>query len=291
MRGLSRNLLVRLRLGATMALALGMMTGCASFLDRYTDNLSTAVMAHDDPETVRDAAPAYLLLVDSLVVGDPDSVSHLSSGARLYAAYATLFAGEPKRARRLSSRALEYGQRAACIRVEALCPDDRQDFESFRLAVTAVDDEDHQRAVYSYAVAWLAWINAHSDDWSAIADLPRAEALLERCATIDPAYDHGNLQLYLGRIKTLRPPALGGEPEAGRAHFERAIELSDGRNLAAKLEFARSYARMMQDRELHDRLLREVLEADPKAGDYTLMNVLAQEQAERLLAESEEYFF
>ena len=88
----------------------------------------------------------------------------------------------------------------------------------------------------------------------------------------------------MGRLKTIRPPALGGEPEIGRSHFERAIELSGGNNLAAKVEFARSYARLIYDRELHDRLLHEVLRGDVRAEGYTLLNVMAQNEARELLA-------
>jgi hypothetical protein len=44
------------------------------------------------------------------------------------------------------------------------------------------------------------------------------------------------------------------------------------------------------DKELHDRLLTEVLEAEPRARGFTLTNTLAQEQAIDLLAESDEYF-
>ena len=36
------------------------------------DNLSVAVLNQNDPETVRDGAPAYLLLLDSFLEGSPD---------------------------------------------------------------------------------------------------------------------------------------------------------------------------------------------------------------------------
>jgi hypothetical protein len=88
----------------------------------------------------------------------------------------------------------------------------------------------------------------------------------------------------------LRPPALGGRPEAARRHFERAIELSDGRDLSAKVEYARRYARMMFEQDLHDRLLTEVLAAPVEADGLTLFNALAKEEAEQLLATSREYF-
>jgi hypothetical protein len=88
----------------------------------------------------------------------------------------------------------------------------------------------------------------------------------------------------------LRPPALGGQPEIARQHFERAIELSEGRDLSIKVEYARRYARLVFDQELHDRLLNEVLNAPAEAPGFTLFNVLAKQEAQNLLATSKEYF-
>ena len=65
---------------------------------------------------------------------------------------------------------------------------------------------------------------------------------------------------------------------------------ADGKDLAAKVEFARSYAKKLYEREMHDQLLNEVLAADPYQEGYTLSNVLAQEDAVILLAEADDYF-
>ena len=46
----------------------------------------------------------------------------------------------------------------------------------------------------------------------------------------------------------------------------------------------------MYDRELHDRLLNEVLAADVEQPDLTLFNLLAREQAEALLNSADDYF-
>ena len=46
----------------------------------------------------------------------------------------------------------------------------------------------------------------------------------------------------------------------------------------------------LYERELHDRLLNEVLAADPTVPGATLTNVLAQEQAADLLATADDYF-
>ena len=59
---------------------------------------------------------------------------------------------------------------------------------------------------------------------------------------------------YMGILLTLRPPALGGEPEKAREYFEKAIALTDGKDLSAKVEYARGYANCLYERELHDQL-------------------------------------
>ena len=114
--------------------------------------------------------------------------------------------------------------------------------------------------------------------------------MLKRVVALDDAYEDGTAHLYLGVLNTQLPPQLGGHPEIGREHFERAIQLSRDRNLMAKVLFAQRYARLVFDRELHDRLLGEVLAADPEAPGLTLSNVLAQEQARVLLDTSADYF-
>ncbi|MBU0970353.1 MAG: TRAP transporter TatT component family protein, partial [Proteobacteria bacterium] len=50
------------------------------------------------------------------------------------------------------------------------------------------------------------------------------------------------------------------------------------------------YARMIFDRDLHDRLLKEVLDTNPAAPGYTLVNTYAQKQARQLLENAEDYF-
>ena len=96
--------------------------------------------------------------------------------------------------------------------------------------------------------------------------------------------------LYLGVLATVLTPALGGRPDEGKREFEKALALSGGKNLMAKVYYARQYARGVFDRELHDRLLQEVLAADPHAGDFTLSNMLALREAAKLLKSADDYF-
>ncbi len=268
-------------------------TGCSSMVEsttgEFADSLSDAILNQDDPETVRDGAPAYLLLVDTFAERSPERPDTLATAAKLYAAYGSVFVDDPLRARRLTARSLDYGERAICAQHEPACYWETLDFDQYQIALDALQPRDVP-VLYAYVVSALAYTRAHSDDWSVLAGLPKLEWTLQRINSLDPTYEADQVQVYLGILNSLRPPALGGRPEIARANFESAIQLSEGRNLNAKVEYARSYARLVYERELHDRLLEEVLAADPVAPGLTLFNILAQREATDLLESADDYF-
>ena len=272
-----------------------MLSACAAVVSNaasgFADNLSAAVVNQTDPETVRDGAPAYMLLLDSLLEGSPEDPAILSAAASLYASYGAVFAADGERASRLTDRARTYAQKAMCLSFRSACEWEGASFDEFAASLEDLSGK-HEDVMYTYGVAYLSYIRAHSDDWNALARLPYMEALLQRYLEISAPEDGtaGTVYTYLGVLVTLRPPALGGEPEKGREYFERAIELSSGADLSAKVEFARGYARPLYERELHDQLLNEVLAADPVLPGYTLTNVLAQRDAKELLQSADDYF-
>lgn len=266
------------------------LTACTSMVtSRLGKNLSQAILNQDDPDTVRAGAPAYLLLVDGLIEADPLNTRTLIAGAKLYSAYAAVFVEDPERARRMSDKARSYGRNALCNERPVVCEMDGKSYSELLPALNTTTYQDLP-ALYAYALSWALWIQTHSNDWNAIADLPKVEALFERVVAIKDDYENGQPHLYLGIIRTQLPPAMGGKPEEGRRQFEQAIAISGGDDLMAKVEYARRYARLVFDRELHDRLLREVLAADPVKPGLTLTNVLAQRQASELLESAADYF-
>lgn len=278
---------------AALGACLLAISGCASIVnrasERFADNLGRGILNQDDPGTVAEGLPAYLLLLDGLLEGDPANAGTLRAAARLYGAYAGNFVTEPERAARLSKRAFDYAQRAACIDQVEICGALKAPYDAWEAVVAAQSREDATR-LYALGSAWAGYIQTHSDDYAAIAAIPRVSLLLERAVALEPGLDQGMPHVYLGVLNSLRPAAVGGQPEQGRAAFERAIELSQGRNLMARTLLARHYARLVFDQELHDGQLRQVLEADPKAPGLTLMNTLAQAQARVLLDDSKNYF-
>ena len=269
-------------------------SACAPIVSNIAEdlaaNLTVAVLNQEDPEIVYQGAPAYLLLLDSLVEGSPNNPSVLSSAASLYASYGGIFADDETRAKILSKRALQYSKHALCISYEVSCYWDDYPFEVYLSAVDSIKPK-YSDLILTYSIASLVYIRAHSDDWNAIARLPHVQALLEHYLLIEPnGLNLDSVYMYLGILSTLRPPALGGDFIEGRKYFELAVKFSSEKNLSAKVEYALGYAKPLYDRELHDKLLNEVLLANPVERNYTLLNVLAQKQAKVLLENADDYF-
>lgn len=270
-----------------------LLTACGSVVHRATrqfaDNLTTAILNQDDPATVHDGVPSYLLLVDGIIDSDPNSADALLAGAKLYGAYAGGFVDNPVRAQHMAERAYGYAKRALCLREKELCQALDAPFDAFQIALDKSNRGDVE-TIYGFASAWAGRIQVNTGDWNAIADLPKLQALLMRLVSIDPQYDNGGAYLYLGVINSIRPASLGGKPEEGKANFEKALELSHGKNQMVRVLYAQFYARLVFDQQLHDRLLNEVLAADPVVPKLTLINMLAKTKAKALLESGKDYF-
>jgi TRAP transporter T-component len=267
--------------GAIVKSASRMMTG-----------FSASVMKQQDLQLVRDGAPAYLLMVDGLVESHPDNADLLAGAAQIYSAYTSAFviAEDPERAKILSSKAKDYAFRAASQKCEKFAELRDKPFAEFEPCVD-VFEEDDAPLLFLVITCWATWIQAHSSDFNALADLAKVRLLTERMLVIDDEYYYGSPHLAMGVIHTILPPGLGGNPEAGRSEFEKAIEISDGKYLLVHLTFAKQYARAVFDRPLHDRLLKHVMETPVDIVPVlTLQNALAKQQAKELLDNADDFF-
>jgi len=271
----------------------GLVSGCSSFVSGATKSLAnqlqTTINEHNDPELVKDAIPAYMLLVESLLLSDPGNVDLLVASSTLYGAYSSVFVNDKIRQQKLATRAFSYGKSAICFYDDDFCGVENWHVAELSQRLNTMDDED-VAVLYALGASWAGWIQAHSHDFNAIGDVPKLELIMQRVVALDEGFQHGNGHLYLGVLATLIPPILGGRPEVGKRHFEKAIKLSQGKNLMVYVTYARQYARLLFDRELHDELLQKVMTADAHAQGLTLTNWLAKQQAAKLMQSAEDYF-
>ncbi len=276
-----------------LLVALLNLSGCSFFIASATNdldhNLIGVILNHNDPETVSEAIPAYLLMLETLVKQSPEREELLASTSSLYGSYATLIPENQERLLHLTSKAFHYGLRSACVHRDDFCQINKIKFDAFEKIIQTTELKDIP-ALYIVGSAWASWIQANSKDWDAVAQLPQVKAIMKRIIALDETYKNGSSHIYLGVLETYLPPAMGGDPDAGKFHFERAIALSEQKNLLIKVIYARKYARLLFDRNLHDTLLNEVVNTDPVQPELTLINTVAQQQAKILLKTADDYF-
>lgn len=255
----------------------------------FSQDLSATILEFDDPETIKKGVPAYLILISSMIKGDPDNPDLLESGAKLYGAYASGFTDSNESKKALSNRAFSYASRAMCIRNAGFCDVKSISYFEYEKRLNTVG-ASQVKPLFIFVSSWAGVIEANSSDWNAVAELPKVKAGIMRVIDIDETVNAGNAHLYMAVMESLLPPTLGGKPELAKKHFDRAIEISNGENQMARVLYAEKYARMMFDRELHDKLLKQVVESDTGPQDQILINTLAKQRAAELLLHADEYF-
>jgi len=279
---------------AVFVIVVSLLAGCGALIDRATtsfaNDLEQAVVNYDEPLVVERGLPAFLLILEARLQANPDDADLLVNLASMTGTYGSLFVEDLDSARRMSKRALDYARRANCIDRTPLCKAGDKPFEQFEQRVMELRP-GHVDMAYALGTAWVTWIASASSDYSALADLPKAELLLESVAAIAPEHDDGAVWLYLGVLNSQRPPAAGGRPDLAEEYFNRSREVSSGRNLMVNVLMADQYARLVFDRELYVELLEEVLAADADQSGYVLANRIAKARASDLLTRTDDLFF
>jgi hypothetical protein len=122
----------------------------------------------------------------------------------------------------------------------------------------------------------------------------RVKMLFERCIEIAPAYWGGSPHNALGALLVVTPRTLGGDPEAGRDHLLRAIDIDDG-FLQSRVIYAEYWGFTYDDlgrvSGVRDAgLVRSQLQIvlDSPVGEWPFWNREAKREAEALLQRLEE---
>lgn len=239
-----------------------------------------------DIQLVCEGAPSYLLMLDSMLVSSPDNRDLLMIAAQSYSAYATTLeecGGTSARLAAIAEKARFYGQKL----LSPLLPSGRAtDVATLQRQLATLGPSDVPFTFWG-ASGWLTWVLQQQGSPEAIADIAFIEQIMARLLELDESYQGGSIHLFFGAYYAAKPEMLGGDMRKSAAHFERALALANRTFLLTQVTYAEKLARMTMDRELHDRLLAEVL-AFPleRAPEFGLSNRIAKSRAEKLLAEN-----
>ncbi len=273
-------------------------SGCGRIVNHFTqpifDDLTTSLFKQKDLVLTEQGAPAFLLLIDGLIEHSPDSKSLLVAGSSTLSAYNGAFVGKkyPERNKILAKKAKSYAIRALSLHNKEFAEVKDKAHTEFITCLPSFNKKDVPY-LFNAAGCWTGWILANTDSFDAIADLPKITSLIQRVIELDETHYYGAAHTYMGSILTTFPPSLGGKPAEARKHFEKALEIGEGKFLISYVMYAKQYAKLVYDKQLFFDLLNKVLDSPTDAvPELTLMSILAKQQAQTLIDEAreDEYF-
>jgi hypothetical protein len=247
------------------------------------------IQQQTDINLVCEGTPAYLLMLDSMLVSSPNNKSLLLTASQSYSAYAAALeeCGGVNDARILpiAAKSKLYGIRLlSCY----LPLNNSQDYEALDRKLAGLGRSDVPNIFWG-TFGWLTWVKNEKGSPEAIADLVIIEKIMARLLEIDESYQGGSTHLFFGSYYAAKPAMFGGKPDLSRYHFEKALDVSEREFLMAQVTYAETLARATLDQELHDRLLNEVLDFPlDSAPEFRLSNEIAVNKATRLL--NDNYF-
>lgn len=251
-----------------------------------------------DPELIREALPFALKTYEGLLEASPEHWGLLLATAKGFTAYAYMLEDEadrmddPARAKVQRHRAKDLflrGRDYALRGLEVAHPGFTAGLRSADgdpLAGTTLEDA---ALLYWAGAAWAGAISSDKQDFMLVAELGLAGRLIARVVALDDAYDRGAAHQFMVTYEGGRP---GGDREAARSHYQRALELSGGGSAGLHLALAETIAVSEQDLPAFRRLVDAALAVDPDAfPDQRVANAIAQRRARWLLTQIPDLFF
>jgi hypothetical protein len=280
-----------------LVITLGLMAqGCVGLALQATPSLvpdlTQAVFEECDVALARASLPADLKLMEGLLKSAPQNTQLLTALSMGFTGYGLLFLedDDPERASGFYARAKAYGMAALGDEGKRL-QEATLNLDQARVLLGNLGRDDIEPLFWA-SLAWNIWVNLSLDNPAALARMGVAQACVERLLEIDPTFLYGTPHVLMGTILAAKPAILGGDAAKAKAHFEKAMEISNGTFLLTPYYYARYYAVKVQDKDLFAGLLDGAI-ARPAAElpGVCLLNTVMREKARALLGRMDEFFF
>ena len=291
-------------------LSASLFTGCSTVkraaVDTLADTLSSAGTTYatdEDPELIRQATPFSLKLMESTLEQAPRHEALLLACCRGFTQFGYAFvaqdadeleardftaAGDQRaRARKLFLRARSYGLRG----LEVTTPGVTADLARDPLAAVRRFSRKDVPLLYWTAASWAAAVGLSKDDPSLVSEIPQLEALIDRALALDESWGEGSIHSFLITYEMSRQGIAGDPALRSRAHYERAVALSQGLLAGPHLAWAESVCVECRDAAGFDQAIVKALAINPDAAHaHRLENLIVQRRARWLQGRRDELF-
>ena len=300
---------VRARIAMSFAAAAALAVAPACSLKKYTlrtvgdalaADASSSMGSDNDPELIREASPFTLKLVEMLLARNPRHAGLLLAASSGFTEYSYAFVQLPadeiddkaaaaamrQRAAKLYLRARDYGLRGLELHHVNFAQELKKDPKAAAQQLKTGDVP----FMYWTGVSWAGALAA-SRDLFMLPQIPQFEALILRALELDESWDKGRIHTFMITYEMGSPTRGGDKAARAKQHFERAVELSRGRQAGPYVVYAESVLEPLKDRNGFEAALKKALAIDVNLEpDVRLQNLVLQRRARWLLGRTDLLF-
>lgn len=250
-----------------------------------------AFEAESDIVLARESAGSQIKLLEALHRADPKNERVLLSLTRALGSYAFGFLDlEAESDPSVRRRAANLYQRGADYGLLLLNLSQNISLDDWNQKLTKKGKRDVPPLFWT-GYCWAGAIRKNVNSPAAMAQLPKAVALVKRALELQPDYHYGAAHLFMGVYYADRPRLAGGDPKKARDHFSAGIRAANGKYVMAHYLWARFGTVQVQDARLFEKLLHSVISSpDDILPDQRLSQEIARSWAKEILATKSNYF-
>lgn len=269
-------------------------------------NPMIALTGENDPQLVKDFFPTALKMYEIMMIQNPKHTGIAIMTGQLYIMYANAFVQTPAEQLPIEQfsrqnaeyiRAQNFYTRGKNFVLKAL----ELDYPGFSAAVFGSDPaataeflgkcgKNDTAALYWAGAGALGAFSLAPLDGENLATLPGSVTMLERAATLDPAFNKGAIWEVLLSFYAAAPEDMGGGREKALEAYQKALQYTGGTSPGTYMAYARGICIPTQDSAGFDEALDKALAIDPESQpDNRLVLTIAHQQAQWLKEHKADY--
>ncbi|MDO5575504.1 MAG: TRAP transporter TatT component family protein [Fibrobacter sp.] len=291
-------------------LALLQINGCSlskiamSKVSATLTGSSNVFMGDDDPELIRDALPFTIKFYESLAQKDSLNPALLETTGKLFCLYAQAFVQFPadtlhdslkaqkkamgKRAKKLFLRGRDYALKALEVKYPGITASIKSGSADSAIALTNISDTS---TLYWCGISWMAAIRSDRSDLALAMTTKRALAIMTQVLNLNQSFDNGGVHEFFCSYYATAPKALGGNDSSSLEHYQKAIDISDGKKVSPYVSYATSLCIKLGDKKTFNEVLNKAAKLNIRTDKNTLLQNTIYQQHAKWLLENQNRFF